>query len=354
MKNLKIILTGSGAPAWPYIFKNLKKNNERDIEIIGTDIQSRTAGSALAKKHYIVPKGSDPEYVKCLLKICKTEKPDIIFPVTDPELLPLAKNIDNFTELGVKVLVSNYSQLKIAGNKARLYEFLRKNNIPHPKMVVVNSLQEFKDAVYNLGYPKKPVCFKPGFAWGSRGFRVIREDVDRLQLLLNQKPDSTLITLNESINILEKAVDFPELIVMEYLPGDEYSVDMLLKNGESLLTVPRIRNIIKQGITFEGQISLNKEIIRISELIANKTKLDYNIGMQFKMSEKNEPMLLEINPRIQGTSVLLCGAGVNIPYMAIKLILDEEIPKLSVKDKIFMTRYWEEIFFDEGGSSYTL
>ena len=32
---------------------------------------------------------------------------------------------------------------------------------------------------------------------------------------------------------------FPELIVMEYLPGEDYSVDVLVDNGKFLSAIPQ-------------------------------------------------------------------------------------------------------------------
>ena len=41
-----------------------------------------------------------------------------------------------------------------------------------------------------LGYPDRPVCFKPVFSSGSRGFRILDPTVDRAHQLLNERPGS--------------------------------------------------------------------------------------------------------------------------------------------------------------------
>jgi carbamoyl-phosphate synthase large subunit len=141
---------------------------------------------------------------------------------------------------------------------------------------------------------------------------------------------------------------------MEYLPGTEYSVDMLLRGGETLAVVPRPREITKLGISFMGRIEKNLEIEELASKIAREIGLEYNINMQFKMSEEGVPKIIEINPRVSGTIVMSTGAGVNLPYLGVKLALGEEMPPIEPKYGTRMIRYWGEIFVEQDGHPYSL
>jgi len=68
--------------------------------------------------------------------------------------------------------------------------------------------------------------------------------------------------------------------------------------------------------------------------------LSYAFGFQFKLDDNNEPKLLECNPRIQGTMVMAALAGANVIYSSLKLLLDEDIPKLDVNWDAEFIRYW--------------
>jgi carbamoyl-phosphate synthase large subunit len=147
---------------------------------------------------------------------------------------------------------------------------------------------------------------------GSRGFRVIANDMDEHDLLFNEKPNSTYISYNDALRILSLK-PFPELLVTEYLPGEEYSVDCLANHGEVKLIVPRLRTKMINGISVEGEFVDDKNIITYCSEIIKELQLHGNIGIQVKRSSGGKFLIIEINPRVQGTIVACLGAGVNLP-----------------------------------------
>ncbi len=353
MRDLTVLMTAIGAPGAPGIIYSLEKNGERKIKIIGTDMNKEAVGFSMVKKHFLVPSGNSSDYISRMLEIVEKEKPDILLPLATYELSPLAENKDKFESLGCKVLVSSPEALKIANNKAELCKFLDKKGIPTPKIKLPASVKEFEKAVYDLGYPEKPVCFKPVIGKGSRGFRILKSDIDKLDLLLRYKPDTTITTLEDILDLFENVKDFPELVIMEYLSGAEYSVDLLVKNGKAILTVPRRRDLIKAGISFIGTVEKNQKVIDMANSIVRAIGLDYNIGVQLKEDEAGVPKIIEINPRVEGTIILCVAAGVNLPYLAIKQALEETIPKIEPKWGTKIIRYWGWTFLDEKGDPIT-
>jgi len=342
---IKVLLTASGAPGWVPIYKCLKTNNERKIEVYGCDVSKHTAGSYYAKKHFQVEMGSEPNFTSHLLDIAKKENIDIILPIADPELLPLAENIELFKKNNIKVAISSHQSLKIATNKLKLFEFLQNKNLSSPKYFKVKSLAEFLKALDSLGYPKEPVCFKPINSYGSRGFRILDSKKNFYHLLFNEKPQNIYTSLDELKNIFLKNISFPELLVMEYLPGKEYTVDIFMDKGKIIYIIPRLRLKMKQGITVEGIVEKNKEIISLSKKIISKLGMNYCIGIQARYDKKGIPKILEINSRLQGTTIISYGAGINLPYFTVKSCLGEEIPKAKINFGVHMYRHWQEVFF---------
>ena len=354
MRDITVLVTASGAPGAPGIIKSLRLNGERKIRIVTTDMNPESYGLFVAEKGYVVPPGASTEYIPRMLEIAEKEEVDVLLPLSTYELMPLSKNKAKFERIGTKVMVSDPKPLEIANNKGKLYEFLRKKEIPTPDAIMVNSLAEFERAVFKLGYPDVPVCVKPQISKGGRGFRILKKDIDKVDLLINYKPDNTITTLEDIISILEIANPFPKLVVMEYLPGKEYSVDLLVKEGEPLITIPRSRDLTKLGISFIGTVEDNKEIREMANKIVRAIGLDYNINLQLKYSSEGIPKIIEVNPRVSGTIVLCTGAGVNMPYLGVKMALGEEIPQIKPKYGTKMIRYWEEVFITPDGSSYML
>jgi carbamoyl-phosphate synthase large subunit len=261
------------------------------------------------------------------------------------ELIPLAAHQTQFDAAGTKLPVSAVESLNIANNKSKLYQFLEWRGIDHPEYRVVETLDQFRSAVDELGFPGKRVCFKPSESNGSRGFRVIANDIDEHQLLFNEKPGSVFLSFQEAVRILSIR-PFPQLLVSEYLPGEEYSVDCLANHGEAILVVPRRRIKMVNGVSVEGEFVEVTEIIAYCTRLIKELKLHGNIGMQLKQSDKGKFLLIEINPRVQGTISSALGAGINLPTLAIKqeLGLPIETGELVVKWGTKFSRYWNEVF----------
>ncbi len=215
-----------------------------------------------------------------------------------------------FERNGIKVQVSDFEQLNIANNKYNLMKFCKENNIPYPEFYVVKSIEEFEEKAKELGYPEKKICFKPPVSNGLRGFRVIDDSNDKMYNLINEKPNNVYIGYDEFLQIARDANYFPELLLMEYLSGEEYSIDVLVDNGKCLAVIPRSRDKIKMGISFVGTTIKDREIIKYSKDLVEKLKLNGNIGLQFKRDINEVPKIIESNPRVQGTIVLCTASGI--------------------------------------------
>lgn len=338
-------MTGGGAPGASGILECL--NQEKSFNVIVADAKRNVIGRIVSKNAFEqIPAGDDPSFVKNVLEVCKKHGIDLILPLVTKELIPLAKHKDNFNDEGVSIPISSAASLEIANNKSRLYEFLQWRDIPVPEFRVIENTDQFKDAVQQLGYPGKTVCFKPSVSNGSRGFRIIDHNVNELDLLLNYKPDSSYITMSDAIRILESG-SFPELLISEFLPGDEYSVDCLANHGDTVIIIPRLRKRMIKGISVEGEFIKNDEIIFYCSRIIKELRLHGNIGIQVKKSGSGKFLILEINPRVQGSIAACLGAGVNLPVLSILqesgITIAEDL--LKVKWGVKFIKHWSTTFY---------
>lgn len=352
-KKIKVLITGAGAPGAPSIIQSLRIV-KRKIKIIGVDMDKNAVGFTMVDKHHLVCPANDKNFINNVLKIAKKEKVDVIIPLVTKELLKFSKNKEVFEKQGIKVSISSPEGLEIANNKYLLMEYCKNNNVPVPNFQLVKNYKDFEKTVYQLGYPKKNVCFKPPVSNGMRGFRILTQSIDRLDMLINHKPNNSLTTLEEIRPILKSANPFPGLLVMEYLPGQEYSVDVLVKEGKCIAVVPRSRDKLKMGISFVGTTVKNQKIIKYSTKIVEGLKLNGNIGLQFKNDQNGIPKIIESNPRVQGTMILATAANANLVYGAVQLALKEKIKPFKIAWGTKMIRYWKEVYYDETGHAFTL
>jgi carbamoyl-phosphate synthase large subunit len=343
-RTINVLMTGAGAPGAPGILKCLQFHPT--LEIFMADANPNSVGRWLHAEFDQVPFANEPDFIEKLLSLCIKRKINVLMPLVTKELILLAQHKAEFNDAGVNVLVSNVDSLEIANNKSRVYQFLEWRGIDVPGYRVVETVEQFENAVKELGYPGKPVCFKPSVSNGSRGFRLMSADVDEHDQLFNQKPYSSAISFEQAIKVLSLK-PFPELLVTEYLPGEEYSVDCLAKNGEAVIILPRIRKKMVNGITVEGEFVKENPIIDYCSQIIAELKLHGNIGIQVKRSSGNKFLILEINPRVQGTIVAGLAAGINLPVLAIKQELSLPINENELQPKwgAKFSRYWNEVFY---------
>jgi len=337
-------MTGGGAPGAAGILHCLQQ--QPGFAITVADANEFAVGRYLHDDFITIPPAADPHFTDRLLAICKERRVDIVLPLVTKELLLLAEQKEHFASVGIKILVSPAAGLTVANNKAKLYEFLQWKGIAVPNFKVVQAVEEFEDAVTELGYPGQPVCFKPSISNGSRGFRILDPGINESDLLFLHKPNSTYITYADAVRILSQQA-FPELLVSEYLPGEEYSVDCLARNGEAIVVVPRLRKKMINGISVEGEFVQHEAISDYCRRIIGELQLHGNIGIQVKASAQQEMLLLEINPRVQGTIVAGLGAGINLPVLAVLQEMDIPVSReaLQVKWGTRFSRYWSEVFY---------
>lgn len=350
MKKIKILLTATGAPGCSTLIRKLRDNGERDTEIIAADMKNEVIGAAWGDRFYKLPPADDAAYIQKLMSIVEKEKPDVLFPVSSAEGGVVSSAKTDIEAMGTRVLISDAAALQVAQNKQKVYEVLKKNGIPGPDFRLVDTLDDFISSVRELGYPQKTVCFKPPVAKGSRGFRILDDSVSRRDLLMNHKPESVYMSLDEFISIFRDELDFPEMLVMEHMEGVHYDAMCLCLDGDALLTTVKTREESRWGIITLGQLVDNNELVKLVSEIIHAIPLSYNIGLQFIGNK-----LVEINPR---QSTFIYQSDLNEPYLAVKLCLGELTPdevrscQKNVRIGRRMIRYMDQIFWDKELSAY--
>jgi carbamoyl-phosphate synthase large subunit len=326
----------------------LRNNGERDVTLIGVDMDEEAIGRFIADEFYVVPPAAEEEaYVERMLDIVEREEPDVLFPESSFEVPVLAKHREKFEVLGTRVVVSSPESIALANNKYMMYEALRQEtDLPLPAYRWPQTLEEFVAAAHELGYPEQAVCFKPHVAKGSRGFRIMDASVSRRDLLMNYKPNSRYMSLDEFVTIFEDEPDFPDFLVMEYVAGQEVTSDCLCLDGEALLTTVKTVEQARWGVIVRGELVRRPDLVTQTYDILRVIPLSYCVNLQF-IGDK----LIEINPRV---STFIYQEDLIAPYLAVKLALGElDLEGVrAYRDRIAygrrMVRYMDQVFYEDG------
>jgi len=238
----------------------------------------------------------------------------------------IARQRHRFEAHGVKLVQpADADTLKLLENKARLYSEIPAGVAPIPDFRVVQNLAGFDEAYAWLRSRQRRVCFKPAVSMFGLGFRVLTESGTGLDRLLNGDP--LKIGLPETRWLLGHQQRFRDLLVMQYLPGPERSVDCLAHDGSLVCCVIRRKPMGTEG----GQLlENNPDIEEIVRRLTRHFQLNGVFNIQFR-DDGGVPYLLEINPRPSGGLHYSCLAGVEFMYWAVRLALGtarpEDVPR---------------------------
>ena len=343
MKDITVLITAAGNVFMPGTTACLRNNGERNIRLIGADMSDDPTMLNMVDAYYAVPRGDDPSYIDVLLDICRKEKVDVVLPIMSVELEKLSVSRDKFESIGTKISVSNIDGLRVANDKLKLLSYMRDREYPCAQFYSIKTLNELDEAVFKLGYPLKKVCVKATNASGSRGFRILNANTSMFDKFFNDKPSSSEMKLEEFRQILAEKNKFPELLVMEYLPGAEFTVDALADKGKVLECCCRKGLHMENSIMLDSQVVKRTDIEKLCSNIITDLNLDGNIGFDIKERANGIPIIMECNPRITAGVPVFYYAGVNLPYLCVKKILGEKLPKSKIQYGLTVKRRGQEM-----------
>jgi len=306
-----------------HLIESIKNNaDSMEFEIYGTHPNKDTVYFQVCDYSQTEPVLDSEEYIEFCIDFCKKHGIDVFIPYH--YAVEISGAIERFQEVGTKVLVSeNNDLMQIISHKGKLYDSLIDSELKDilPEYSVVETAEQFKEVYDRISQNGKRVCMKPAEGRGGEGFRVLRDSDGTLDELFGHISHKT--SFKEVHKTLSEVPTFNELMVMEYLPQYEYSIDCLAYNGELLAAVPR-----KKVAGRVRELEHNTELIKIAQTVNDLYKIPYIYNVQVKYSN-GVPKLLEINPRMSGGLHISCLSGINFPYLAVKLLLtgQADVPK---------------------------
>ncbi|WP_439544896.1 ATP-grasp domain-containing protein [Sandarakinorhabdus sp.] len=224
------------------------------------------------------------------------------------------------------VLAADAKTLATIENKREFYDACTAAGLPTPVSIPVHDLAEFDTALGHLAALGHAACIKPPQGVFGTGYFQL-DDATPLFRQLMQIDDRAIQTSVMRGAIAEMG-RIPEMLVMQHLPGTEWSVDCLCDRGRIITGFVRAK---RQHSQF---IDANPLIMREAARIAALFNLSNLVNIQFKSAvhDADAPHILEINPRMSGGCGYGALAGINLPFLQILFaagLLDEaQIPPL--------------------------
>lgn len=269
---MNILLFPSGSGVAKELWDALKF--EKNINIIGAEHDANTFSSFQFQVVTGAPFIRDEQETLIFLKqLIHTRDIDGIFPTMDHVGLFLKRHEP---ELGVKIFTSPLETCEVCISKKKTYELFDQTPKVNP------------DA-----FPK---FIKPECGYGSR--------------------DAHMVKTQDEFEFLSKKID--NFLLMEYLPGDEYTVDCFTSREKGLVFCEaRTRTKTIQGMSVLTEHVNIPECRTIAENISSKLEFIGAWFFQLKRNSDGVLTILEIAPRIPGAMCLHRVTGINFPLLTI-------------------------------------
>jgi carbamoyl-phosphate synthase large subunit len=335
-----ILLSASGAPGSARLIRALHENGERNVRIVGTDMSEQAIGRHLCDAFHVVPPGSSPDYPDAILDLVEREHVDVVLPQSSFDLEALSAARDRFS---VPVLVSSPQTVHRSNDKAESYELLRRIGVPTVEFRRVAGALQVEAAARELGYPDRPVCFKPVFSSGSRGFRILDPTVDRAHQLLHERPGSVAMRLEEALELLPDEGG-TELLVMELATGGERTIDGIADGSRVVIGHPKTREAMRAGLAMYFVTLADDGLMETADTIVRELRIEWFFNIQLVGDH-----VIEVNPRI---STVVYQEDLNLPWLGVKRALgeisDEELEAMRTRVRPGRTalRYFDQVEWD--------
>ena len=294
---MNIAVTATGGGVGQSIIKALKGH----YKVIALNSDPLGAGLYMADKYRIIPNATDDNYIPEIIRICKEEEIDLLFPGMDCELFKLSGHVG---------VVSDLNVIKIADDKYLTQKFLMDNGLPFIRTNRYSVIAK----VWNLDYP----CILKPQKGGARSKDVYK---------LNSQED------------MPDNIDMTKYVMQEYIEGDEYTCGTVYLDEYRGCIV--MRRILRDGDTYKAFVERNSVIEDLCETICNIIKPFGAFNIQLRMKD-GVPYVFEFNARCSGTTAMRALAGFNEPLMIADYLLKFEDPEFDIKEMTIL-RYWNEI-----------
>jgi len=279
----KVLIFPAGSEIGMEIYHSLKYSHH--VEVFGASGKNDHASFLYEPTHYVEDAGlyvDAPDFIDRFNAHLRRLDIAFVYPTHDTICNFLA---EHQASVAAKVVTSDAKTNRIARHKRLTYEHFADSGFcpqihcaPHA----------------DLPYP---VYLKPDDGQGGKGSHRA-DDPDELAFHLHRNP---------------------ELLVCEYLPGEELSVDCFTDfRGELLFVGPRTRERVQMGISFRSTaVEPDGEIRHIAESINRTLQLDGAWFFQVKRDAAGRWKLLELAPRQSSTMGLYRHAGVNFALLSL-------------------------------------
>jgi len=288
------------------------------VEVVDHKPDAPAFRSRWCAAHYLAPSNVDRQaYVEFLVERVRTRQYTTILPCDDLSATYLSEERERF-EPFVRLALPPREAFRRATDKAEIVELAMAYGIPVPRTLRPASVAESVQMAQEIGFP---VVVKGHHGWGAQHVRLVREvgEVERSV---------------EEIAALEAPYGAGPPILQQYVHGAGYGFSTLCRHGE-----PRAMFMHRRAAEYDVRAGGRPYSCPMAEGVVEPGRENLGLrlfgalgwhGLGMAEWRRETPTgrfyLMEINPRLVGSTDLAIRCGVDLPLLYCQMVRDDDIP----------------------------
>lgn len=322
-EEMNILFTSVGRRSYLIDYFRIALNGKG--RLYATNNKALATGLLAADQWVISPDIYDEKYIPFLLEFCKKHNIKILLSLFDVDLPILASSKSKFSEIGVKVIVSDSEVINICNDKWKTHTFLSKSGFKTPKTYL-----DIEKAIADIsrGLLGFPLIVKPRWGMGSIAVHEARniEELCFFHSRIKTEIENSYLQY-ESRQCINESV-----LIQEKLEGQEYGLDVIDNlDAEYQTTIVKKKLAMRSGETDIAEVIDNSELKQLGEQLASTIKHIGNMDVDIFVTGEGDIYILELNARFGGGYPFSHMAGVDLPLAIINwcsgLHVEEDVLK---------------------------
>lgn len=283
----------------------LRSLGRKGWHVIAADSDRRSTGfrSRFTAERFVypAPQKSPRAFVESLHEFLRTRPVDLVIPVTDECIHPLAHARARFEGLTKLAIASDRALATVTDKRATL-ELARELGVPVPETRVVTARSEACAAAAGLRYPL-----------------VVKPAISRRLLCAEDRIESGAVSFARDPAELQRRMQNvaagQTVLLQEYETGAGVGIECVAREGRVLRAFQHRR---LAEIPVSGGASAWRESVPLDPVLLGHARrlieaLSWTGLIMVEFKQGKRPWLIEINGRVWGSLPLACLAGVDFP-----------------------------------------
>jgi len=284
---------------------------------------------------YPVPYEDASGFVESVLEFTRKNEIELIIPVTDFTIVPLARNRDQFQGLS-RLALGQLASIELAADKFQTVCLARELQAPVPDTVLISSVGDVGPAAANWDFP---VVVKDRFSVRWKGNSAVLGSVVYAYSMEDLKK-----------KVEHRLKEAGDVLIQRFVQGAGIGFSCLAADGNMLLPFMwlRVRETDPRGSGSSAQLSipLMSAVQEASSALVQRAGLGGICMVEFKRPHNGgPPVLMEINARPWGSLPLPIACGIDYPVLWVEWLLTGKLPpqRVEYKEGILCRRLVNEL-----------